>query len=177
MSDIAIIEGYASLFNVADGGGDTVLPGAFSRSLGRRGAKGVRFLFHHDPAQPIGRWLELKETRKGLYCKGEVNLRVARGQELAALVEEGGIDGLSIGFRTISASKTNKSPGRFLKQVDLWEISLVTFPMLAGARVTGFDRAVLPAASEPDALAAGRQAASRMARAAEQLDMSNFTRN
>lgn len=176
----AIIEGFASLFGVADGGGDTVLPGAFARSLRERGPQGVRFLFQHDPAQPIGRWLDLKETARGLRVRGEINLDVGRGRELAALVGQGGLDGLSIGFRTVSAVRPPRGrSGRHLKQVYLWEISLVTFPMLAGARVTGI---MLPggraaASTPPGAPAATGDAAVRMARAAALLDMSNPTRN
>ena len=116
---------------------------------------------------------------RGLKVLGEINLEVARGRELAALIGAGGLDGLSIGFRTIAAGRPQGRSGRTLKQVDLWEISLVTFPMLAGARVTGIampgER--LPAATQPGAPAATGDAAVRMARAAALLDMSNPTRN
>ncbi len=175
----AIIEGYASLFGVADDGGDTVLPGAFARSLRQRGAGGIRFLFQHDPAQPIGRWLDIRESPQGLKVRGAISLDVARGRELAALIGDGALDGLSIGFRTITAGGAQGRSGRTLKQVDLWEISLVTFPMLAGARVTGIAMpgARSPAATPPGAAAATGDAAFRMARAAALLDMSNPTRN
>lgn len=178
MSNRAVIEGYASLFNVADGGGDTVLRGAFARSLARRGSGGVRFLFQHDPAQPIGRWSELRETRRGLFVRGEINLDVERGKELASLIGSGAIDGLSIGFRTIAAARGKTRGQRLLREVDLWEISLVTFPMLAGARVTGLIRpGDHPASTDPGAMTAAGLAAARMARAAALLDMSNPTRN
>jgi HK97 family phage prohead protease len=178
MSSPAFIEGYASLFNVADGGGDTVLPGAFVKSLARRGPAGVKFLFQHDPAQPIGRWRQVRETRKGLFVRGEINLDVARGQELASLVASGAIDGLSIGFRTVAAARGRVRGQRLLREIDLWEISLVTFPMLAGARVTGLIRPGATAAStDPGAMTAAGLAAARMTRAAALMDMSNPTRN
>lgn len=177
---VALIEGYASLFGIADAGGDTVLPGAFAGSLARRGPQGVRFLFQHDPAQPIGRWTGLLETPRGLKVHGEINMDVARGRELAALVAGGALDGLSIGFRTLAAGKRAGRAGRTLRQVDLWEISLVTFPMLAGARVTGITlpaAGMKPAFTLPGALAATGTAPARMARAAALLDMSNPMRN
>ena len=177
MSHAATIEGYASLFNVADGGGDTVLPGAFAASLRSRGARGVRFLFQHDPAQPIGRWTDLRETARGLLVRGEINLEVARGRELESLVREGAIDGLSIGFRTVSAQRGSGKAGRLLRAIDLWEISLVTFPMLGGARISAIHRARTPATTNPGGVTTPGLAAERMARAAALLDMSNPTRN
>ena len=129
-----LVTGYASLFGVADMGGDVVAPGAFRASLARRGAAGVRMLWQHDPAQPIGRWLSIEEDARGLRVVGELSREVARARELAALIREGALDGLSIGFRAERATKDARGRRR-LVSVDLWEISLVTFPMLAGARI------------------------------------------
>lgn len=125
--------GYASLFGVPDLGRDVVAPGAFAGSLSRRGAEGVRMLFQHDPAEPIGRWLSLREDARGLRVEGLINLGVQRGREVDALMREGGLDGLSIGFRTERASPQRGGLRRLLA-VDLWEVSLVTFPLLPGAR-------------------------------------------
>ncbi|MBK9083343.1 MAG: HK97 family phage prohead protease [Rhizobiales bacterium] len=130
----AVFSGYASLFGVADLSGDIVAPGAFRASLRRRGAAGVRMLWQHDPAEPIGRWLSIEEDGKGLRVVGELNREVARARELSALIRDGALDGLSIGFRADRATRGARG-GRRLVSVDLWEISLVTFPMLAGARV------------------------------------------
>jgi uncharacterized protein len=130
-----VFMGYASLFNVADAQGDIVLPGAFAASLKQRGAEGVRMLFQHDPAEPVGAWIEMFENEKGLYVRGRLNGRVQRGRELLALLEQRAIDGLSIGFRTVFASRAGPSGVRRLHRIDLWEVSLVTFPMLKGARV------------------------------------------
>ena len=93
-------------------------------------------LFQHDPAEPVGTWLEARETDKGLFVRGRLNKNVQRGHELLALLEGGGIDGLSIGFKTISSRKDRATNARLLTKIDLWEISLVTFPMLDGARVS-----------------------------------------
>lgn len=137
-----VFTGYASLFGETDMGGDVVAPGAFRASLKKRGAHGVRMLFQHDPAQPIGTWLDVAEDGKGLRVVGKLNLDVARARELAALIRDGALDGLSIGYKTLRSAR---APGgaRTLLALDLWEISLVTFPMLPGARV-GAKRASAP---------------------------------
>ena len=76
-----VFEGYASLFNVADLGRDIVMPGAFQASLARRGAAGIRMLWQHDPAEPIGRWLHVAEDQRGLSVRGRLNLAVERARE------------------------------------------------------------------------------------------------
>ncbi len=134
--DGSVIEGYASLFGLADQGGDVVQPGAYARSLDRIAAQGgsVKMLWQHDPAQPIGIWEEIREDGRGLYVTGRLLSEVARAREAAALIQAGAIDGLSIGYRTVSAAKDGKGR-RLLEEVELWEVSLVTFPMLREARV------------------------------------------
>ncbi|MDP4004820.1 HK97 family phage prohead protease [Methylobacterium sp. NEAU K] len=127
--------GYASVFGVPDLGRDVVVPGAFAASLARRGAAGVRLLFQHDPAEPIGRWLSLREDTRGLFAEGQLNLAVQRAREIDALMRGGALDGLSIGFRTLLARR-GLGGERRLQQVDLWEISLVTFPLQPGARAS-----------------------------------------
>lgn len=139
--DIAVtdgcrIEGYASFFGLTDQGGDVVMAGAYGRSLDRlkREGRAVRMLWQHDPAQPIGVWDEISEDGRGLRVKGRILTEVEKGREAAALVAAGAIDGLSIGYRTVTAEKDAKGQ-RLLREVELWEVSLVTFPMLPEARV------------------------------------------
>ena len=129
-------EGYASLFNREDLGHDIVLPGAFKQSLAARGVDGVRLLFQHDPAEPIGVWEELREDGRGLYAKGRLVPDVKRGREVLSLMRAGAVDGLSIGFRSTRATRDAKTGIRRLAQIDLWEISIVTFPMLPEARIS-----------------------------------------
>ncbi|MBK5934228.1 peptidase U35 [Rhodovulum imhoffii] len=133
----AVIEGYASLFGVADQGGDVVQPGAYVKSLAAMARTGrrVKMLWQHDPAQPIGVWNELREDGHGLYVKGRLLNDVARGREAAALIAAGAIDGLSIGYRTRKAGRDGAGR-RVLEDLELWEVSLVTFPMLPQARVS-----------------------------------------
>ncbi|WP_312798711.1 HK97 family phage prohead protease, partial [Tianweitania sp.] len=109
--------------------------GAFAKSLRTRGASGVRMLFQHDPAQPIGVWTELREDERGLFVRGRLQTDVARGREILALMKAGALDGLSIGFRAEKARKEAASGFRRILEADLWEISVVTFPMLPGARI------------------------------------------
>jgi hypothetical protein len=130
------ITGYASLFDRQDQGGDLVRPGAYAASLKRLATEGrrVKMLWQHDPGRPIGVWDEVREDERGLFVKGRILADVAQGREAATLVAAGAIDGLSIGYRTVTSERDGKGR-RVLSELDLWEVSLVTFPMLAEARV------------------------------------------
>ncbi|MGE3150603.1 MAG: HK97 family phage prohead protease [Pseudorhodoplanes sp.] len=133
-------EGYASLFDVMDQSGDIVRPGAFRSSLRRRGVGNVKLLYQHDAREPIGLWLDIREDGRGLFVRGRVLDQIARGREVLTLMREGVLDGLSIGFQILRARKERLGV-RSLIEIDLWEISLVTFPMLTGARVARVKRA------------------------------------
>jgi HK97 family phage prohead protease len=127
--------GYASLFDVVDLGRDRVRRGAFARSLAKRGAAGVRMLWQHDPGEPIGVWVTIEEDAKGLLVHGRLEPAVERGRAALVLLRRGALDGLSIGFRAARSAVERGTRIRDLVEIDLWEISLVTFPMLPDARV------------------------------------------
>jgi uncharacterized protein len=129
------VEGYASLFGEIDQARDMVMPGAFAASLRKRGVRRVPMLFQHDPSEPIGVWLDLHEDPHGLFARGRLIPEVVRARELIALLKAGTADGLSIGFRTVKGRLDPKTRIRKLEAIDLWEISIVTFPLLPGARV------------------------------------------
>jgi len=129
-------EGYASLFGVADTSGDVVARGAFANTLRRRPPGRVRMLYQHLPVEPIGVWTAIREDARGLYVRGRLVLDVLRAREVRALFREGALNGLSIGFRTRRAARDTKSGTRLLTEIELWEISVVTFPLLAGSLVT-----------------------------------------
>jgi HK97 family phage prohead protease len=112
-----------------------IMPGAFRDTLRLRGVRRIPTLFQHDPAEPVGIWLELREDDRGLFARGRLIPEVTRARELNALVRAGAVDGLSIGFRTASARVDPTTRIRKVRAVDLWEISIVTFPLLASARV------------------------------------------
>lgn len=130
-------EGYASIFGNTDLGNDVVVEGAFAKSISRRGAKGVKMLYQHDAKQPIGVYDEIREDDKGLRVKGRLALGTQRGREVYELMKMGAIDGLSIGYRVDAKGYDydDKGKRRYLKSVDLMEISAVTFPMNPKARV------------------------------------------
>jgi HK97 family phage prohead protease len=138
------VEGYASLFGEIDQARDMVMRGAFTNTLTARSIHRVPMLFQHDPAEPIGIWLELREDHRGLFARGRLIPEVARARELLSLLKAGAIDGLSIGFRTVTGRIDPKTRIRRLHAVDLWEISIVTFPLLAGARVRAVKQAFPP---------------------------------
>ncbi|MEQ8435559.1 MAG: HK97 family phage prohead protease [Oceanicaulis sp.] len=136
------VAGYASLFDIEDHGRDLVRAGAFVESLKAKGPRGVRMLFQHDSGEPVGVWDEIVEDGRGLYVRGRILSDGPRGRAASGLVREGAVDGLSIGFRTVR-SAPRPGGGRDLLQLDLWEVSIVTFPMLPQARLR-----VLPGLTE-----------------------------
>jgi hypothetical protein len=148
--------GYASLFNLADLSGDRVMLGAFHRSLTSRGAAGIRMLWNHDPAEPIGVWTSISEDVFGLKVEGRLTDNVARSAALTHLIQDGALDGLSIGFHTVRSDRPkaqgSRKRARRLIEVDLWEISLVAFPMQPGARITRFAPPEMPAGDPSPAL-------------------------
>jgi hypothetical protein len=138
------VEGYASLFGEIDQARDMVVRGAFANTLATRSIHRVPMLFQHDPSEPVGIWLELREDHRGLFARGRLIPEVARARELLSLLKAGAIDGLSIGFRTVKGRIDPRTRIRSLLAVDLWEISIVTFPLLAGARVRAVKQAFPP---------------------------------
>lgn len=127
-----VIAGHASLWGVADLNGDVVARGAFAESLARMGAAGVRMLHQHEERAVVGVWDEMVEDDRGLFVRGRIFDWSAEARFAQALSRAGALDGLSIGFRTAKARREGRL--RVLSAVELWEVSLVTFPMLPGAR-------------------------------------------
>ena len=126
------IRGYACTFGNVDLGRDRVLRGAFAASLLRRPASDVRMLWQHDPARPVGRWTRIVEDRHGLWVEG-ILADAPSAQDAAALVAGRALDGLSIGFRTVTARRV--AGIRNITRADLHEVSLVTFPMNGSAKI------------------------------------------
>ncbi len=127
--------GYASVFGAVDQGNDMVAKGAFANSLKNRKPTDIRMLFQHDPDQPIGCWKKIIEDKKGLYVEGKITRGVRRSEEVLELMREGALDGLSIGFKTKRARVNPATKIRTILAADLWEISIVTFPLLEEARI------------------------------------------
>ncbi len=154
------VEGYAALFGQPDRGGDIVAPGAFAQTLRAR-MSSVKFLWQHDPACPIGIWDSITEDARGLRVRGRLLTTLRQGEEAAILLAAGALDGLSIGFRTVTAERAG--PHRRLTRLDLWEVSLVTFPMAESARLTPALTPPPAQDSPADLATAIRQAASAFA--------------
>lgn len=118
------IVGYGSVSGNVDRGNDVVMPGAFAKSIAS--GKLPKMLWQHDPHTVIGKWDSIVEDEKGLRIEGKL-AATPKGQEVLELIKMGAIDGLSIGYSTVD---TEYAQGvRLIKEADLWEISIVTFPM------------------------------------------------
>lgn len=135
LSDEGTFEGYGSIFGNVDSHGDKVMPGAFVASLAkhRREGTSVPMLWQHDPHQPIGIWEDLAEDAKGLWGKGRLILEVQRAKEAHALLKRKALRALSIGY--VATDTDTSGTVRLLKQVDLWEVSPVTFAANSRARI------------------------------------------
>lgn len=130
-----VFEGYASVFGNKDQGGDIVERGAFAKVIKSRGARGIKMLADHDPRQRIGVWEDMREDAMGLYVKGRLLTEKANGRDAYIDLKSGALDGLSIGGRTMSDAIDGRKRARIIKEFDLYEISLVSFPMNEMARV------------------------------------------
>jgi len=128
--EVGEITGYASAFDVRDSHASAVAPGAFAASLEdwRRKRRTPPMLWQHDPAEPIGAWTSLAEDTRGLKVSGQLNLEVARAREAWSLIKQGALTGLSIGVNVAEERYDKANEIRVLTKIDLWEVSLVTFP-------------------------------------------------
>lgn len=128
------VSGYASLFGVQDISGDVVHKGAYSASLLKRGGAPLPMLFGHETVTPIGVWDRLVEDANGLFVEGRLLRAPKSHRHIHRLVKAGALSGLSIGYRAQRFSK-RAAGGRDLLELDLWEVSIVAFPMLRDARL------------------------------------------
>lgn len=132
------VEGYASIFGEPDTYEDVITPGAFAASLAAHRSAGTMpaMLWQHDPEEPIGVWTEMAEDARGLRVKGRLLLDVEKGAACRSLLAAGALNGLSIGFMAKKWTYDETSDIRTLTEIDLWEVSMVTFPAQRLARVT-----------------------------------------
>ena len=129
----AVIEGYAAVFGVPDLSGDVIRRGAFGKLIPVDAGR-VRMLAQHAAEAPVGRWVRIEEDARGLRVRGEVFTDTDAGRNLHRLLAGGALDGLSIGFKPVRTRRTRT--GREIVKADLWEVSIVTFPMAPEARIT-----------------------------------------
>lgn len=130
--------GYGSVYNVVDQGDDVMAPGCFAESLAACAAKGIMpaMLWQHRAGEPCGVYQSMKEDPTGLYLEGKLALKTQRGAEAYELLQMKALSGLSVGFMTRDDSVDRVSGVRTVKKADLWEVSLVTFPMNDAARIS-----------------------------------------
>ena len=139
-SEDGVFTGYGSVFHVEDSYKEVVFPGAFQASIDKHKEKGTApvLLWQHNSDEPIGVWDEVKEDDHGLLMTGRFALETQRGKEAHALLKMGAIRGLSIGYRVPKGGSDydKETDTTQLKQINLWETSLVTFPATPDAVVT-----------------------------------------
>jgi len=131
-------EGYGSVFGVKDSYGDIVMPGAFADSLSAHKAAGTMpaLLWQHDSDDVCGVWLEMVEDNIGLKVRGQLAIKTGYGSDAYELLKLKAISGLSIGYATVEDEYDRISDSTKLHKLDLWEVSLVTFPANTSARVS-----------------------------------------
>lgn len=131
-------EGYGSVFNITDFGGDIVVAGAFSDTLeqAKKAGRLPAMLWQHNQREPIGVYTEMSEDSVGLRVKGRLALKTQRGAEAYELMKMGALSGLSIGYRVREDSYDRLTDIRTIKKADLIEVSPVTFPMNDASRVS-----------------------------------------
>lgn len=139
VSDTGEFEGYGSVFGVKDSYSDIVVKGAFEKSLSKWSEKGSMpaMLWQHKMDEPIGVYTEMKEDENGLFIKGRL---LIEDDDLAkrahAHMKAGSLSGLSIGYSLNEYDYDNEKDAFILKDIDLWEVSLVTFPANEEARIS-----------------------------------------
>lgn len=136
LAEDGTFEGYGSIFGNVDCYRESVVKGAFSKSLKKHEQDNnpVLMLWQHSWEDPIGVWKELKEDDRGLYGVGEINLDVQKGREAYSLMKQRALTGLSIGYKEVKY--TDNAEVRLLEEIDLYEISPVTFPANEEARIS-----------------------------------------
>ncbi|PRX16932.1 prohead peptidase [Orenia metallireducens] len=130
--ETGIFTGYAAVFGNVDDGGDLIQPGAFTKTL-KHNKDRIKICWQHDPYSPIGKPIEMKEDKKGLFVKGQIS-NTSLGKDVKILLKDGVINELSIGYDTVK--KEWKDGVRHLKELKLYEFSPVTWAMNDEALIT-----------------------------------------
>ena len=130
------VEGYGSVFNTSpDRYGDVIAPGAYAKTIAAFGKAGRSLPLKFEHFDVVGKWVEAREDRKGLFVKGELSPGHTGAANVAALLRHGAVTGLSIGYRAVKASRDAKGI-RTLEEIDLAEVSIVANPAQRQAGIT-----------------------------------------
>jgi hypothetical protein len=139
ISEEGVFSGYGSIFDdEPDSYGDVIERGAFAKTLLNQGRNknGIAMLYQHDHSMPIGVWTEMVEDQIGLKVRGQLAINTTSGKDAYELMKLGAIKGLSIGYTVKREEIDNEKNCRILKEIELWEISPVTFPAKISATIT-----------------------------------------
>ena len=129
--------GYASVFNIKDSYNDIVLPHSFQKTLSKKNFKtDIKMLWQHQADKPIGYFTLIKEDSIGLYVEGQIMLDIKKGLEAYNLIKSKAVNGLSIGYKINDYTFDKNSNIRKLKEIELFEISIVTFPANEYSNIT-----------------------------------------
>jgi HK97 family phage prohead protease len=139
ISDEGAFDGLLSPYNNVDLGGDMVEPGAYTKTLSEHGNR-VPLLWQHDATEPIGS-LTLEDRPEGLYCKGQLLMELPEARKAHLLMKERIVKGLSIGYEAVKSQVL--SGVRRLKEIRLYEGSVVTFPMNEQALISSIKSAAM----------------------------------
>jgi len=133
-----MFEGYASVFGVQDSDGDVIMKGAFKNTIAKAKQTGrmPKMLLQHDIRNLVGKYTDIQEDENGLFVKGRLIMEVQQGREAYALLKEGILDALSVGFNIPPGGAFGANHGLMIEEVDLMEISLVTFGANPEALIT-----------------------------------------
>lgn len=145
VEDTGVFSGYGSVFGNVDSYQEIVAPGAFGESLAawKDAGKMPPVLWQHRSGEPLGPYLDMREDTHGLFVKGQLLVDdVARAKEARALMKAKAVNGLSIGFVTREDSYDKVTGIRTLKKIDLWEVSVVTFPANPAAQISNVKSAI-----------------------------------
>ena len=137
--ETVLFSGYAATFNTIDATGDVIVPGAFAKTLREKGLSGIPMLWQHgrDSLDPVGQWTYMREDAHGLFVEGQLYMDLSGANERLTLLRKGAVSHLSIHFTVPpgGAAWDEKAGVRKLKEVDLWEISPVTWPANPRAKI------------------------------------------
>ena len=135
--DTGVFEGYGSCFNNIDGHGEIVATGAFTQSLQNHRQKGTMpaMLWQHQQDNPVGVFTAMAEDSKGLHVVGQLAMQTVKGAETFQFLKIRAVTGLSVGFCTKAETRDKKTGTRIINEVDLHEVSIVTFPANSEARI------------------------------------------
>lgn len=137
LDKIGRFSGYASVFNIEDSYKDIVIAGAFKNTLKTKNiTSDIKLLWQHNQTKPIGYFNLIKEDTIGLYVEGQIMLEVQQGLEAYNLIKSKAVNGLSIGYSVKKFDFNKVKKNRILKEVELFEISIVTFPANEYANIT-----------------------------------------